>query len=507
MGNFFRGLIRASAFIQKEILEILRQPQLVGALVLGPFLILFVFGIGYRAQPATLRTLFVTPPNSALSAEDIERYGKSLGDIFIYSGVIDNQAEALNRLHQGQVDLVVVVPQNVTDTLKDNQQSVFTFYHNEIDPAQVSYVNYLGWLYVGQVNQQVLRDLVLQAQKETVNLHTSLQDAHQNASDMRQAIQSGNDTLAQQKQQALAGNVDALSLGVGVSLGLLDSLQHTTGSGGTTTDPLQSALADLRQNSNSLATSPAGSAERLAALDKVDKDITDLDGKLTEFQGIDAGIVVSPFRNEIKSVANIQPSLSDFFAPAVLALLLQHLAVTFAALSIVHERNAGTLELFHVSPLSALETLLGKFISYMLFGSVIGAILSAVLIFILHVPMLGNWWYFALVIVAVLFTSLGIGFVISLISQTDSQAVQYSMIILLASVVFSGFIISLEMFWVPVRIISWLLPTTYGTLLLRDIALRGADPNWWLLAGLVALGAVLMLLSWQLMRRLISSSK
>jgi len=228
---------------------------------------------------------------------------------------------------------------------------------------------------------------------------------------------------------------------------------------------------------------------------------------LVAFQGIDPSVIVSPFRSEIKSIANLQPSISDFFAPAVLALLLQHLAVTFAALSIVRERNVGAMELFRVSPLSAAEALFGKYISYMLFGLVIAAILSALLIFALHVPMLGSWWNFTLVIAAVLFTSLGIGFAISIVSQTDSQAVQYSMIILLASVFFSGFIMSLDMLWEPVRVISWLLPTTYGTLLLRDIALRGIDPNWALLVGLIAIGLVLMLISWRLMRRLIASSQ
>ena len=136
-----------------------------------------------------------------------------------------------------------------------------------------------------------------------------------------------------------------------------------------------------------------------------------MDGQLAQFQSIDPAIIVSPFRSETKSVANVQPSISDFFAPAVLALLLQHLAVTFAALSIVRERNVGTMELFRVSPLSAAEALFGKYISYLLFGGVIAAILSALLVFALHVPMQGNWWYFALVIGAILFTSLGIGFV------------------------------------------------------------------------------------------------
>jgi ABC-2 type transport system permease protein len=81
------------------------------------------------------------------------------------------------------------------------------------------------------------------------------------------------------------------------------------------------------------------------------------------------------------------------------------------------------------------------------------------------------------------------------------------MIVLLASVFFSGFILSLDMLWEPVRIISWLLPTTYGTLLLRGIALGGSDPNWLLLAGLIAIGVVLMFISWRLMRRLIASSQ
>jgi ABC-2 type transport system permease protein len=301
--------------------------------------------------------------------------------------------------------------------------------------------------------------------------------------------------------------VDAVSQAVGISLGLLDSLAQTNGPNAGNTDPVQTTLSDLRQNTNQLSATTDTKDARLARLDKIDADITNLDGKLATFQSIAPAVIVSPFRSEMKSVANIQPSVSDFFAMAVLALLLQHLAVTFAALSIVRERNVGTMELFRVSPLSAGEALFGKYISYMLFGGVIAAILSALLVFALHVPMLGNWLYFTLVIAAVLYTSLGIGFAISIVSQTDSQAVQYSMIFLIASVFFSGFIMSLDMLWEPVRVISWMLPTTYGTLLLREIALRGADPNWALLGGLVAIGLALMLISWRLMRRLIASSQ
>jgi ABC-2 type transport system permease protein len=64
MGNLFRSMIRASSFFRKEVFEILRQPRLVATLVIGPFLILFIFGIGYRNQPRALRTLFVTQPTA-----------------------------------------------------------------------------------------------------------------------------------------------------------------------------------------------------------------------------------------------------------------------------------------------------------------------------------------------------------------------------------------------------------------------------------------------------------
>ena len=507
MGNFFRGIIRASSFFRKEIFEILRQPRLIATLVVGPFLILFIFGIGYRDQSRSLRTLYVILPNSPITAQDIQQYGKSVDTLLIYAGVTGDLNEALDRLHRGEVDLVIAEPEDATSTIKNSQQAVFTLYHHEIDPAQVSYIKYMGWLYTGAVNKQVLQSFAVQGQKDAVNWHTSLQEAHQNVSAIHQAVQSGDEALAQQKQRELAGNVDSVSLAVGTSLGLLDSLQQTKGANGANASPAQSTLTDLRQNTNLLDNSTDNKEERLARLDKVDKDITDLESKLAEFQSIDPSIIVSPFRSEIKSVANVQPSIPDFFAPAVLALLLQHLAVTFAALSIVRERNVGTMELFRVSPLSAAEALFGKYISYMLFGGVIATILSALLIFVLHMPMLGNWWYFALVIAAVLFTSMGIGFAISIISQTDSQAVQYSMIILLASVFFSGFIMSLNLLLPSVQVISWLLPTTYGTLLLRDIALRGVEPNWALLGGLVAIGLAMMFISWRLMRRLITSSQ
>ena len=151
-------------------------------------------------------------------------------------------------------------------------------------------------------------------------------------------------------------------------------------------------------------------------------------------------------------------------------------------------------------------TLLGKYLSYLIFGAVLAVILMALVIFGLGAPMLGQWWAVSLVIMALLFASLGIGFVISLISKTDTQAVQYSMIVLLTSVFFSGFILGLDTLWQPVRIISWTLPATYGILMLRDIMLTGDPLAWGILLQLTVIGGGLCALAWVLLRRSMAHS-
>ena len=59
---------------------------------------------------------------------------------------------------------------------------------------------------------------------------------------------------------------------------------------------------------------------------------------------------------------------SSFFGPAVLALILQHLAVTLVALSFVRERTSGVMELFRISPVSAAEIMAGKIIAFGVLG-------------------------------------------------------------------------------------------------------------------------------------------
>jgi ABC-2 type transport system permease protein len=383
-----KKLIRASAFFTKEISEVVRQPRLILTLVVGPFLILLLFGLGYQTSNPPVRTLYVVSGDSTFGTQ-LEDYMKELGSGLTYAGTVSTTQEALQQLKERKVDMVVVVPQNPTQAQQAKQQVPMQFYYNEVDPLQANHIQYVSQLMVAVLNRHLVE----------------------------QAVANG--------QAGTTGNA-----------------------------------------------SPA--------------------------------VIAQPFIAQTQSVAASNPTPAQYFAPAVVILLLQHLAVTFGALSIVRERSLGSLDLFRVSPLTSGETLVGKYLSYYLFGAVISFLLVILLVLGFSVPMKGSWLLLGVAFAVVLFGSLGWGFVISGLSKNDSQAVQYSMMVLLASFFFSGFVLSLQTLSQPVRVISRILPATYGIAFARDIMLRGEGLNPVYFWSALGLALALMVLAWLFVRRSLS---
>ncbi|MEP7355822.1 MAG: hypothetical protein ABI847_01120, partial [Anaerolineales bacterium] len=83
MNKLLRPFIRSSAFLAKEIFAVLRQPRLILTLALGPFLILLVFGLGFRNTPRPFRTLFVTP-NSGVMQQQIQEFATTMGPQLLF---------------------------------------------------------------------------------------------------------------------------------------------------------------------------------------------------------------------------------------------------------------------------------------------------------------------------------------------------------------------------------------------------------------------------------------
>jgi ABC-2 type transport system permease protein len=502
-------IIRTSAFVTKELVEILRQTRLLLALVLGPFLILLLFGIGYRNEARPLRTLFVVPSGQQQTAQQVQEYATTLGPQLDFRGAVSNEGEALAQLTRGNVDAVVIVPDQIDAKIKNSEQPEVRLLHREIDPAQVSYVQYFAQIYVDELNRRVLRSIAEQGQQEAGTVQEDLQTAKASASAMRVAFEQGNAREAQRQRQQMNRSMDAVSVGLGASLGVLQGVEQTMGPGSsaasdTSASQILSTIDSFNTNNEGLEDTPedqssySAEAERAAT---IEQDLERLDSQLQDFRQISPQVLVSPFTAQTSSINNLELNPSDFFAPGVIILLLQHLLVTFSALSIVRERNSGTMELFRVAPVSAFETLLGKYISYMVIGVLLAAAISALVVFVLGVPMLGNWGYFSAALAALMFAALGVGFVISLLSQTTSQAVQYSMLMLLFSIFFSGFFLDLRLMWDQIRFISWGIPATYGLRLLQEVMFRANLLSAPVIGGLLAYGVVMFILSWILLGR------
>jgi ABC-2 type transport system permease protein len=184
-------------------------------------------------------------------------------------------------------------------------------------------------------------------------------------------------------------------------------------------------------------------------------------------------VVAAPTRAETRNLAPISPNVVAYFAPAVLALVLQHMGVTLTALSMVRERLSGAMDIFRVAPVRALEILIGKYLAYAFFNLSIAAGLSFLLVGVLKIPLLSTPADVAWVVVLLSFASLGLGLLISTVVDSERQAVQLSMLVLLASVFFSGFVLPLDQFITPLRIAAYSLPVTHGIQLLQDLMLRG----------------------------------
>jgi ABC-2 type transport system permease protein len=503
LARFLGSLIRISAFVRKEVAGILRQPMLVVTLILGPFLILLLFGLGYSAQPFPLRTLFVVPGDSILRPYLEANAGTFVKQI-VYEGMTPDEELALAKLQSGQIDVVIVIPDAILETVQTGQQVVLLVYHDEIDPIRVRYATSLAQVFAEQANQRILRLIAEEGQREASTLQPDVEATKRSADALRQAMESDDPQAAQQHLDELNGNLTDLESALLVSGLLLGRLKEMGLQNPAGTQQPGEILADLQRRVESLRELERNFGQAKPSdqvFTALDRDLVLLDTALQELRSIDSRVLVTPFRGEAKAIAAADITLVDYYVPGVIAVLLQHLCITFGALSIIGERRSGNMELFQASPLSAFEVLAGKYLSYLLFTVVLTGILTGLLILTIHVPMQGSWTDYALAVVALLFASLGFGFFFSLLAQTRSQAVQYSMLALLTSVFFTGFFLSLEMLRSSVRVISRAIPATYAIWLLQDIMLRGRPVNLMWVGVLTSIGFGLFLVTWLLLRR------
>jgi ABC-2 type transport system permease protein len=398
MREVLRGLLkswtRTTAFVFKEVVDVVRRPGVLFSLVFGPFLIMGAFGLGYSGQYRPLDTILVLPASAAGLSQDPSYYQQFAGESVNIVEITQDVNAARDRLARQQVDLLVIVPGDVQQKLQAGQQSVIGIEYNELDPVRDNYARFIAFRQVQELNRAIIQSSVAAGEQYVV---------------------------------------------------------QTTGG--------QPAVQ------------------------------------------IPPEVVAAPTRAEVHNMAPLQPTVVAFFAPAVLALVLQHMGVTLTALSMVRERLSGALDIFRVAPLRSLELLVGKYLAYAFFNLGVAALICFLVVGVLKVPMLSSVRDVAIVIVLLSFSSLGLGLLISTVVDSERQAVQLSMLVLLASVFFSGFVLPLDQFTTPLRLAAYALPVTHGIQLLQDLMLRGSTNQSWEVLALMAIGVVLFVLTSMTLRR------
>ena len=507
MRRLSRFIVRSTTFLRKELATVFRQPRLILTLILGPFLIMLLFGFAFKKEGRSLRTLFVLKEDSPF-AQQVQEFAQTIGPAIIYEGIIPDRNVALGKLAKNQVDMVIIVPDNPLEMIRNNQQAELELYHNEIDPIQVDYVKQVGRLYVDALNRKVLQNVTQENQQEAGTLQQRLEAAQASAKAYHDALAQRNVAAATTEKENLNTALVALRILAGASMGLVEGTDSTDGTSNPnpnadTLANLDSIIQGLNSTPNPTTEAEMASQEQDAA--ELETSIADLNSQLTDFRNMDPNVITSPFTVKTESATGIELELTDFFTPAVIVLLLQHLFVTFAAMSIVQERRAGTMELFKTSPISSSEILFGKTMSFFTFGLVIAAVITLLVVFVLGTPMLGNWINYSIAIVVLLLTSLAVGFFISLISENDTQAVQFSMLLLLASIFFSGFFLDLRLMWAPMKVFSYMLPATYGINIMHDVMLRGLPLPLTVIGGLALIGVILFVADWIILRRIMQT--
>jgi ABC-2 type transport system permease protein len=390
--GFVKLLVRVLAIVGKEITEVTRRPGAILSLVLGPFLILAVFGFGYQGIKRDLNTIVVIEPGSKLPTDVATYQDLNIRGIKVID-VVTDAAAAEQRLRTDEADVVIEVPADPLATIESGQQAELRVVTDVTDPVLANYTGFMAETMSAAVNREIYR------------------------------------------------------------LGAEEGQQYA-----------------ISLNGRDLSRVPPE-------------------------------VIASPTKAVVTNLAPVTPTIIGFYGTAALALVLQHLAVTLIALSIVRERSSGAIDRFRASPMRATELVVGKVLAFGLLGGAIAGISAWLLVSVLGVPMLGAPAMIALVIGLLLVASLGLGLLISVISDSERQAVQLALLTLLASMFFSGFVLHIEEFTPAVQAGAYLLPVTHGIALLQGEFLNGAIQQPWQLAALVAIAAVLLLSSWTLLWR------
>ena len=479
--------MRIGAVAAKEFWGLVRQPQLLLLLLAGPVLIMTAFGLSLDVRDILRpRALVVVEPGSE-GAELFERYQEEFTDRTQFAGTTDNLQSARRRLLRGEVDAVITVPSDPLGTVAEGKRAPLGVIYNTINPVFGTRVPARSYALVLDLNQSIIETTI----GGEIGDIRSVQERIDELDRQLEKASASAEKLSSEEARAATTELDDALATLEDSLGILrdsGAVEEDVSAALVRIDDAQRLLGEVREAQEERKIGErSGLVELRESLDSLQEALAALPAN------VPTEVLTNPFRLVTENLAT-PPDIVGFYAPGVLAILIQHIAVSLASLAVVRERLSGAYEFFEVSPLRPGELLAGQFLTY--FGLVLGVNLAvaAILTGFLGVPVEGGYVRACLAMALLTAASLGIGFLISALSRSQLQAVQVSMLLLIASGFFAGFLFPLTEMRGPGVAVSNFLPATYGIRALQDVMIRGETISGYDLLGLgviavIALGA------------------
>jgi ABC-2 type transport system permease protein len=192
---------------------------------------------------------------------------------------------------------------------------------------------------------------------------------------------------------------------------------------------------------------------------------------------------------------NPQARSALFLVPGLIAYIGMISSVVSTALSVVREKERGTMEQVRMAPLSTVSFIVGKTLPYFCISvcSSLAIILASMVLF--GLPMNGSWLLLLLALSLYLAGALGLGLMISTVAQSQQVAFQLALLAsFLPTMMLSGFVYPIASMPAPIRAITYVVPARYFLVALRSIVLKGAGlPVFWPQLVALALYATFML--------------
>jgi ABC-2 type transport system permease protein len=204
-------------------------------------------------------------------------------------------------------------------------------------------------------------------------------------------------------------------------------------------------------------------------------------------------IVIAP---QVKMLYNPQMKSAFSFVPGVMGLIMMLICAMMTSVSIVREKEMGTMEVLLVSPMRPLNIILVKVIPYFLLSIVNLATILLLSVFVLQVPVSGSLFW--LIIISILFisTALALGMLISNVVNTQVAAMLLSaMVLLMPSMMLSGMIFPVKNMPPILQWLSCVIPARWYIEAVRKLMIQGVDVIYVLREMLVLAGMTIVFLT------------